>query len=81
MQAQAVPLTHLRDHLLDRLRKEIAKSKKDYDCLFKDYQQALSLYNQMRLEKMKLEEEVDMLERVLVERREDDNPSPVYYGR
>jgi hypothetical protein len=62
------PLAQIDEYLLNRLREQLDKSKTSYGDLLKDYEQALSLYNETRVENMRLRHKVTLLERVLVGR-------------
>jgi hypothetical protein len=62
------PLAQIDEYLLNRLREQLDESKTSYGDLLKDYEQALSLYNETRVENMRLRHKVTLLERVLVGR-------------
>jgi flagellar biosynthesis GTPase FlhF len=74
-------LAQIDEYLLNRLREQLDKSKASYGDLLRDYEQALSLYNETRVENMRLRHKVTMLERVLVGRTgAESHPVPDYFG-
>jgi hypothetical protein len=75
------PLAQINKYLLNRLREQLDKSKASYRDLLRDYKQALSLYNETRVENMQLRHKVTILERVLVSRTgAESHPVPNYFG-
>ena len=67
-QEERSSLAQLNNFVLNWLRAQLDKSKASYRDLLKDYEHALELYNDTRVENMRLRDKVAMLERVLVDR-------------
>jgi flagellar biosynthesis GTPase FlhF len=80
-QEDKYPLAQIDEYLLNRLRRQLEKSKASYGDVLRDYEQALLLYNETRVENMRLRHKVAMLERVLVGRTgAESHPVPDYFG-